>query len=417
MSLNVDKISPMEQVIKGLEGIANYRSKNPANPWDGLYYELLCRYFENLIKARERGQQVVTQSDDVQCEIVYAMDMVPFHISMVSCTIAAMLREQESLLGAAKSFGLPPEVCSVHRLAAAVFLQRWAPPVDAVVWSNESCDNNAKSSELLTHIYNAPGFYFDSPYIYDEKGTAYLEGELEELFQFLGKVSGRPLRRERLQEVLQLSKQALDLNQEICQLRAAIPYPANSRLGLQLFLMRWYWAGRPEAVQFMEIVRDELKRRISHNKKPRERFRFLSLFLTPNHLWKLLDWMEREHSAYVVSETNFHHFGKIDWDFSRPLHTLAQRSLAEPVAYLTYSPVELWVKAVREDVKTYGVDGVIFWAHTGCRQANAAIRAIKDGLQVDGIPCLVLDVDTNDPSFVTEDALKERIEGFMERLQ
>ena len=60
MALNIDKISPLEQTLKGLEGIAAYRSKNPVNPWDNLYYELLYRYFENLLKARERGQLVVT---------------------------------------------------------------------------------------------------------------------------------------------------------------------------------------------------------------------------------------------------------------------------------------------------------------------------------------------------------------------
>ncbi|MBI4289644.1 MAG: 2-hydroxyacyl-CoA dehydratase [Chloroflexi bacterium] len=417
MALDAYETSPMEQVLKGLAGMCQHLSQKSANPWDGLYCELLHKYFENIVKARERGQFVATQSDSVQCEAVYAMDMVPFHISMVSCTLAAMLRKQESLLSTAKAFGLPPEVCSVHRLAAAVFLQRWAPPVDAIVWNNETCDNNAKSSELLTQICGVPGFYFDSPYYADERGVKYLEGELGDLFQFLGRVSGKPLRQERLQEVLRLSQQALELNREINELRAAVPYPANGRLGLQLFLVRWYWAGTENAIRFMELVRDELKRRVAAGGRPKERHRFLSQFLTPNHSWKLLDWMEREHGAYVVNETNFHHFGPIQWDFSQPVRTLARRCLAEPVAFLTYAPVERWVKAVREDVKTYKADGVIFWAHTGCRQANPTIRIVKETVQAEGVPCLVLDVDTNDPSFVSDDALKERIEGFTERLE
>ncbi|MFQ5826260.1 MAG: 2-hydroxyacyl-CoA dehydratase family protein, partial [Dehalococcoidia bacterium] len=59
----------------------------------------------------------------------------------------------------------------------------------------------------------------------------------------------------------------------------------------------------------------------------------------------------------------------------------------------------------------------IFWAHIGCRQANATIRTVKDALQQMGVPCLVLDIDTNDPSFISTEELKDRIEGFLERIE
>jgi benzoyl-CoA reductase/2-hydroxyglutaryl-CoA dehydratase subunit BcrC/BadD/HgdB len=96
---------------------------------------------------------------------------------------------------------------------------------------------------------------------------------------------------------------------------------------------------------------------------------------------------------------------------------MAQRLLAEPVAYLTYSPIDKWVDAIVEDAKSFKTDGVIFWAHIACRQACATIRTVKDALTERGVPSLVLDVDTNDPSFVSEDELKDRLEGFMERIE
>ncbi|MDP6101342.1 MAG: 2-hydroxyacyl-CoA dehydratase family protein, partial [Dehalococcoidia bacterium] len=69
-----------------------------------------------------------------------------------------------------------------------------------------------------------------------------------------------------------------------------------------------------------------------------------------------------------------------------------------------------------EDTRDSKADGIIFWAHTACRQACATIRIVKDALAEREIPSLVLDVDTNDPSFVSEDELKDRLEGFMERI-
>ena len=410
---------PLDKVQSELQAMAAYRAHTPTTPWDGLYYELVAGYLGNLLTARERGLFVATQSDVVPCEIMYAMDMVPFHISMVSCTLATVLRKQEGLFSTAKSFGIAPEVCSVHRLVAALFLQGWAPPVDAVVWSNESCDNNAKSSELLTHVSNAPGFYFDCPYHFDEESFDYLAGELGDLFDFLGRVTGTPLRWERLEEVLDLSRRLVEVAGEITELRQAIPYPADNRLGFRLFLIRWYWQGKPEGVKFYETVRDALRERTLQGREnsPRQRFRLLSLFLPPNHDWKLLDWMEREFGAFIVSEPANNHWGEISWKRGRPLQTLAQRCLADPVSYLSYSPVEKWVEAVREDARDFAADGAIFWAHIGCRQANATIRTIKDALIQMGVPCLVVDIDTNDPSFIDTEELKDRIEGFLERIE
>lgn len=410
--------SRLEQACDILHSIAEHRAQRPTTPWDGMYYELMTRYFENILKAGERGQKLVTTSDVVPCEIFYAMDMVPYHISMVSCATAVLLGEQETFLSAAKSFGLAPEVCSVHRIAAAFFIKGWAPPIDAVVSNSESCDNNAKSSELIAHMYKAPSFYFDCPFYFGERAFHFLSGEMEDLFKFLGEVKGQPLDQERLVEVLKSSQRVVELSEEVNRLRQAVPYPANSRLGLQTHLVRWYFQGRPEAVEFMETVRDELRQRVETGQgATNERFRFISLFLSPNHQWKLLDWLEREHGAYIVNEPDRHHWGPIEWDFSRPMYTMAQRLLAEPVAYLTYSPIDKWVDAIVEDTKAFKTDGVIFWAHTACRQACATIRTVKDALTEREVPSLVLDVDTNDPSFVSEDELKDRLEGFMERIE
>lgn len=163
--------SKLQQAQQVLQAIADYRHQKPAAPWDALYYELLAKYFDALLHARERGQFVATQSDLMPSEVVYAMDMVPFRLSMVCSTLGIVLREQETLLATAKAHGLPAEVCSVHRLNAGLFLRGWAPPVDAVIWDNEPCDSNAKSSELIVQLCGVPGFYIDCPYYFNEATT------------------------------------------------------------------------------------------------------------------------------------------------------------------------------------------------------------------------------------------------------
>jgi len=62
-------------------------------------------------------------------------------------------------------------------------------------------------------------------------------------------------------------------------------------------------------------------------------------------------------------------------------------------------------------------EGAIYWAHIGCRQTCATIKMVKDALaEKAGIPTLVVDIDTGDPSFVSDEELKDKLEGFFELL-
>ena len=63
----------------------------------------------------------------------------------------------------------------------------------------------------------------------------------------------------------------------------------------------------------------------------------------------------------------------------------------------------------------YKADGAIFWAHVGCRESNATVRMLREHLKEKaGIPTLVLDVDIFDPTFIGEEAIKDKLEGFFE---
>ena len=411
-------LSKMEEARKTLQSIADHRRTRPTNKSEELYYDLLAKYFGRVLRAKEEGKLLASTSDVFPAELLYAMDIVPFHLSMVTCATATMLKNQEEFLSAAKAFGLPPEVCSVHRIAAATFLKGWAPLPDIVIWNNETCDNNAKSAELIRALSQARGFYFDYPYYFGQASERYLAGEFDELIGELEKLTGKKLDLDRLRESLGLSQRLVELIEEINEIRKAVPSPAPNRLGTMMYLIRWYYQGTQEAVDYYTEVRNELKERVDKGVgfAPQEKYRLLSIFLPPNHNWKLLDWMEREHGASLVMEYFSSHWGKIDWDPSQPVMTLARRSLAEPICRV-YAPISYYVDGLVEDAQAYKCHGAVYWAHTGCRHACAAIRTVKDGLtQRAGVPTLALDIDTNDPSFVSEEEMKEKLEGFFEVL-
>ncbi|MEE9202686.1 MAG: 2-hydroxyacyl-CoA dehydratase family protein, partial [Dehalococcoidia bacterium] len=152
---------------------------------------------------------------------------------------------------------------------------------------------------------------------------------------------------------------------------------------------------------------------------PQERFRLLSAVPAPGHHWKLLDWMEREYGAVIVADTCCARWGEFDWDPSRPLLTLARQWTATPLNRQMHAPISTaWLPDTVQDAREHQVQGALYWAHIGCPQAGASIRILKEALQEQvGVPTLVLDIDVLDPSFVTEDELRDKLEGFFELLE
>ncbi|MFQ5898469.1 MAG: 2-hydroxyacyl-CoA dehydratase subunit D [Candidatus Methylomirabilia bacterium] len=415
MDATANKVEGARRV---LESLVRHRRESPTTKSAEMYYDLMRRYWGNILDAKARGEFVAGHSVLVPPEIFHAMGLVPYHLESVLTASMILLREQEPFLAAAKTFGLTPEVCSVHRAIAAAFTQGWAPAPDVVIWNNEVCDNTAKSNELVRERCRIPGFYFDCPYRSTPRSVQYVAAKLEELVGFLEELTGRSMDRERLAESLEISQRMVAVNEDINTLRKAIPAPGHNRLGSQLLYIGFYWMGTPQGLSFYETVRDELRETVEKGSAPPERYRLLSLFLPLSYSWRLLDWMEREHGARLVGETYCCHWGEMEWDLSAPFLTLARRLYAHPVCRSMHGPADggVLTDAV-EDARAYRVDGAIYWAHIGCRQSCATIKLAKDALREKAeIPTLTLEMDSNDPSFVSEEEMQAKLEEFFEIL-
>jgi len=72
---------------------------------------------------------------------------------------------------------------------------------------------------------------------------------------------------------------------------------------------------------------------------------------------------------------------------------------------------------VLREAEEYKADGAIYWAHIGCRQTCATMRIIKDALMEQlGIPTLIMDCDLADPTYVSGEQIKDKLEEFFELL-
>ena len=415
-------MAELDNSIALLAAVYHHRKANPTTLSDELYYGLILKYFQRIKEAQEEGKPIAAASIAVPAEILLAMDIVPMSIEYFPMLLAATLNRQEEALTTAKGYGMVPEICSAHRCLTGAVIMDWLPRPDMVIWSNMVCDNTVKCGDFIVDRFGSAPFFLDVPYRYTERETLYLTQELEDMVHFLEEQTHRKMDWDKFKGVIEQTRQELELHREIYELRKAVPSPSRNRLAFQLWMAQMYYSGDPLAIPYLTSVRDEIKERVDAKKGyiEEENFRLLTLFLPPLARGNaILDWMEREHGAVMVADTHMSHWGKFEIDPSKPLESIARKCYNTPVCRQMHGPLdEDVIDDVIRDAEDYKADGAIYYAHTGCRQACATIRTLKDALKktVD-IPMLTIDMDIIDPTFVSEEEVQDKLEGFFEILE
>lgn len=406
-------------MVEAMELIRRHRQRRPTTRSDELYYEMLVDYYRRPLTALEGGTPLVAQAAYVPTEILYAMDLVPFHLESFSVISPSVLRNFEELASAAKGFGFAPEICSAHRVQAAWFLQGWLPRPQAVVWSQQMCDSISHSGSLLREAYDLPGYFLDRPYRLGEREVEYYAQSLAEMVEFLERTTGRRLDMDNLCQALAHTYEIYRAQREMYALCRQVPCPMSNRLGDQVLSMTsWLYIGTQRGVDFARLALEEVRERVGKGVVPRENYRLISLYPPPAFRWKLMDWMEREHGAIIVARPYCLHWGQWEPDYSRPLESLARRCFASPISRQFHAPLmDAMVPDAVEDAIAHHAQGGLFFAMINCRQGCAMVRPVKDALLREaGIPTVVVDIDVLDPSFVSDDDIKDKLEGFFEVL-
>jgi benzoyl-CoA reductase/2-hydroxyglutaryl-CoA dehydratase subunit BcrC/BadD/HgdB len=377
-----------------------------------LYYQMLTEYYTRIQNAHDEGKIVASHTVFFPTEILYAMDIVPMHTEMTTWLVALFLREQAEILAKGAELGLAPEICSPHRGVAGIFALDFITRPDVVLWSNLICDNTAKSGELIMELSNSPGFFLDNPFQSSAGEMDYLVGELEDMVHFLEEKSGRKMDWNKLSEIVAHMDQEIELYREICELRQAVPSPMSILGYLELLSADYMFPGQPESIQYLTLLRDELKEMIQQGKgavSP-ERFRLMTLFIPPMHLMSYLGQLFDETGAASVVEPLFTRWSEGRLDPSKPLESVAKKSFLIPLSQQS-------LQDITDSAEQYQIDGAIYWAFMGCRHTCATIKIIKETLSEIDIPMLTVDCDITDPTINSEEEIREKLEQFFELME
>ncbi len=136
--------------------------------------------------------------------------------------------------------------------------------------------------------------------------------------------------------------------------------------------------------------------------------KILWLHLKPYYNNNLFSLLESNNYKVVFEEISQVYWPELDPE--KPFESLAIKMLSHPLN----GSVQNRVNAILKMVKDFNVDGVIMFAHWGCRHSNGGARIIKDSLKEVDVPMLLLDGDCLNKNNSSEGQMLTRLQGFME---
>ncbi|MBN1188253.1 MAG: 2-hydroxyacyl-CoA dehydratase [Dehalococcoidales bacterium] len=413
--------SQIESLIRACRLVSRMNKNRPDGmKSEQLYYAMLDKYFENVLKAKQEGGFVAGHTVFFPVEVLYAMGIAPLHNEVTTWTSALLLGNQAEFLAGGAEAGLAAEICSPHRGLAGAYLRDLLPKPNAFLWSNLICDNTSKSGELIMELTGCPGFFLDHPFGKSKLEEAYMVEELKDMVSFLEKTSGRKMDWDRLSRNVAEMDRQIKLQSEICELRKAVPSPFPARRFLEFLTVDYMFASQPEATEYLVTLRDELKEMVAQSRgavNP-ERFRLMSFFVPPIYLIASLEAIFQEYGATSVVEPLFTYWKYEPLDPSRPLESVVKKSYLIPESRTMYGPLgQPTLDEISSSAREYRVDGAIYYAFIGCRHSCAAIKMFKDLLNSLDVPVLTLDCDIVDPTVNNQSEVRQKMEQFFELLE
>lgn len=345
-------------------------------------------------------------------EILYGLDIIPICVETTAASLAGFGLSDEFLSIAEKNFH-SPETCSFLRCGAGAVLDKLFPQPAAVIATTHLCDAGAKVNSTASRVYGCPYFLIDVPQERGDEAVAYVAKQLEEMAAGLCDITGRKLKKDKLSEAVELSNQARKFALRANELRKAVPSPMRGSEALGYLYMTGLGFGSKNAVDIYRSMARELEKRVEKKFTPlgHEKYRLLWLHVRPYFRSGLFHYLEKEQKASIAFEELNH----IDWpelDPAQPFKSVAQRLVSNEAN----GPVDRYADMLLDLAQKYRVEGVLHYAHWGCRWNYGRLRIIKDAFQEKGIPFLSLDCDSVSGQNYVEGQLNSRIDTFLDML-
>ena len=373
---------------------------------DKRYSIILYNHARKFFRGDGRG---VFTSLFAPTELIYGFGLVPFCLEMFA-GLAAGIGIAPVFLQRSDNLWMSTDLCSFHRAYMGIADAGLLPEPLFLLATSHTCDGTFKSFSMVSRCYSKPLLLLNTPYEDTDAAVRYMAEQLVRAKERIEEITGKKLSAEGLERAMHNSNRAREALEQINEERKKSPTVVYGSDFMNLILAWGNLFGHSKGVRLFEGYRDELvSRRVKGTNTIQAKKRILWLHLKPFFDDSLVQYLERELGAVIV----FEEINQVYWDaldIRHPWESLARRLLSN----YWFGSTERRLQTIKKMIDDYRVDGVIHFAHWGCRQSNGAVRLIKDTVQRCGIPFLNIDGDCIEERNVSDGQLRTRIDGFME---
>jgi len=345
---------------------------------------------------------------------------------------------------AAEARGFNQDICSSMRChLGAMFLgfglvnRRGEKVTPDFVFQGIPCNSLAKTSQIYADLWGLPYFTVDIPWKDTPAAHAYLVDQLQELIEWMEKLTGRKYDDERLIKGARNEWRCLALFARVLELNRAVPATLDLRHLFALQIPAVLLRHRDEVVAFYEELVAEVEQRVKDGISARgyETARLLHGGFPPMYYMGILRYPAEFGAVYVASDLLWQYAAwttlKLEEAEWRPLpltpeeagFTLRTREDALRMLARLYichrphtCPVEAAPAQYIKMAQGWKVDAAIIHIDRGCKGLQAGILEAKLALEEAGIPTLTYEASGYDPRDLAEAQVLDRLDAFMESL-
>jgi benzoyl-CoA reductase/2-hydroxyglutaryl-CoA dehydratase subunit BcrC/BadD/HgdB len=386
--------------------------------------ELMTLYYMEAKTATDKPIAWLTSGAPV--EFVYAMGAIPVYPENYAAMCAAG-HQSVALMEAAEAAGFSPDICAYARTDFGQDLLRGGPagglpPPQFLVCSTNICKTVIKWYEVIARTYRVPLFVVDTPFLHaglTPQLVAYTVSQFHALERFLEAMLQQPFDRERLLEVVRLSRQATGLWKQILDLCARAPAPITSLDAFIHMAPVVTLRGTQACVDYYRLLHDEVAARAANQigAVPRERYRVLWDNLP---IWFRMRPLEQFFSARGCAPVAATYASS--WAGLDDKADLAERDAYEALAvsylniYINYG-FEQRLRYLARLIDDFRLTGFIMHSNRSCKPYSVGMYRLKEELaQLTGKPGVIIEADQNDPRVCSDAQMEARLEAFIESM-
>ena len=393
--------------------------------------KIMSDYFYEMDRASKEGSPKIAWCTSVgPAELLLSLGFL-VHYPENHGALLGSSRTANDYIPAANAIGYSPDICSYLTSDVGAFIKKETPlsrayegiegipKPDVLVYNTNQCRDVQEWFSWYSRELNVPAMGITTYRNIGEIKDYHLQSivqQMKDMIPKLEKISGNKFDIDKLREVLALSKKCTELWKKVLETNMALPAPMSFFDGTIHMGPAVVLRGSPQAVEYYEVLLQELEERIANKDGAVEGEKY-RLYWEGMPIWgKLRDLAEFFIAlrTAVIASTYCNSWIFDSFDPEDPFMSMAQ-AYTEIFIVRDENYKEKYIEHI---VQKFRLDGILFHDAKTCPNNSNNRYGMPERLEKKlNISTLTINGDLNDLRCYSEEQAKTNIEAFIEQLE